>query len=178
MRHGLWSGFSNAYKRSMSLAISSSGVFQAAYAAANFVGTPAEQGNGIAVLIAQRNVVNAGTPAAAALFGGGGDLVAQLAGAEVVDTAASGHGGFIVAVAGKRKGGIGEGKQKPAMAVAVPLHHVLTHGHGQFGEAGATRVIRMPSPWLAWSRENIASAQASASCCGFSWESRMKAFLV
>src|SRR5690554_389443 len=42
---------------------------------------------------------------------------------------------------------------------------------------GATLSMRMPSPWLALSRENMASAQASASCWGLSLDSGMEGLL-
>src|SRR5690606_19879704 len=42
---------------------------------------------------------------------------------------------------------------------------------------GATLSMRMPNPRLAWSRENMASAQASASCWGLSSDSDMEGLL-
>ncbi|MNN43004.1 hypothetical protein D3C81_1572180 [compost metagenome] len=88
-----------------------------------------EEGDQLPVLVLDAHVVVAGAAAAALLGGVGGEGVAQARRRHVVDAAADGHGGFVVAVAGEGEGRVGQGEQVAAMAGAVALDHVFAHAH-------------------------------------------------
>ncbi|MNE95544.1 hypothetical protein D3C80_1936440 [compost metagenome] len=96
-----------------------------------------EQGDQLALLVFDSYVVVAGAAAAALLDAFGGQGVVQVSRGDVVDAAADRDGGVVVTVASKGEGRVGQGKQVAAVASAMALQHVVTHGHADPGSARA-----------------------------------------
>src|SRR6185437_3088022 len=93
------------------------------------VALPAEQRDRLAVLVADLDVVDARASGPAALDACRVQYLPGVRGRQVIDRAALRDRVAVVAVAGKRKGAVGEQENVTAMADRVPVHHVVAHGH-------------------------------------------------
>ena len=102
----------------------------------------AELGDGQAFIAAHGDVIDAVPPAQDALDGLGDQHLTEPHRAEKGDKTMLRHGAPVAGVAGEGEGAVGQRKNKPAMASAVPVDHVGADGHGEARETRGDRLKR------------------------------------
>jgi len=118
----------------------------------------AELGDRFAVFSGDRDVVQA----EAARSAEGDELVPQAAGGDQHDVEAGGDGDLVIGVAGECGGAVGQGRDAPAAAVALLVHHGFADAHRQDGATGSDR---------RWSQSADGDGQAlDDRCAAAMWE--------
>ena len=100
----------------------------------------AKEGDLTVIRACHRDIIDPAAPGQGGLRGRGGQMLARLGGGEIGDLIVLRNDKAVIAVAGKGKGAVGQRKDDPAMADAVPVQMIGAHGQRQHGLTRRNRV--------------------------------------